>query len=68
MEAIVCPSVPQYTLLSTLLCLQMFIKMSLWYGLRLLASATPQYWNLSGTSLEYSIVALCPGDPEALFL
>jgi hypothetical protein len=49
-EAVVCQCVPQYTLWSILLCLQMFIALSLVLGLWLLLLY--QYWNLSGTPLR----------------
>jgi hypothetical protein len=59
-EAVVCHSViSQYTILSTLLCMQMVIAVSHWAGLRPLASAHHQFWTLSRTPLCYPAVALC---------
>jgi hypothetical protein len=43
----------------------MFIAMKHWSISKPLDSAT-LYWMLTGTSLRYSIVALCHGDPATL--
>ena len=60
MEAIVCHiAISQYTILSTLLCMQMVIAVSHWAGLRPLASAHHQFWTLPRTPLCYPAVALC---------
>jgi hypothetical protein len=44
--------VPQCTLLSTLLCLQMFIAMTRWSGTTRPLASLCQYWSLTGTPLD----------------
>jgi hypothetical protein len=51
-EAVVYRCVPQFTLLSTQLYLQMFIAMSCWSGLRSLASATLLILDLPRDSFQ----------------
>lgn len=58
MEAVVCQCVPQYNLMFTLLCLQMFIAMT-WSATRSLATATLSILNRQWDCLGYPVVALC---------
>jgi hypothetical protein len=62
--------VPQYTLLSIHLCLQIFIAVTHWSGLRPLAAATLSVLDphISRTPLAHPIVALYHGKPAALDL
>jgi hypothetical protein len=62
--------VPQYTLLSTLPYMQMFIAMSHWSGSRPLASVTLSILDphQGSSHIESPPVVLCHGDLEALGL
>lgn len=60
--------VPHNTILSTFLCLQMFIARSHWPGTRLLASASLAILELHWDSSQYPVATLCRGDPVALSL
>ena len=63
LECVTLQGVLQYTLLSTLLCLQMFIEMTHWSAIRpLWLLLLHQYWNLTGTPLRFPVLALCHGD------
>lgn len=61
-------SVTQSTLLFKQLCLQMFVAMSHWSGLRLWLLIHSQCWSHMGAPLRYPVAALGQGDPAALAL
>lgn len=65
-EAVVCQCVPQCTLLTTYLFLQMFLALSRWSGARPLASATLSMLDLPQGSSQLSFCCLCHGDLESL--
>ena len=65
METVVCPTVSP---LSTHLYLEMFVVVSLWSGLRLLASASLSILDPHQDSSQISCCCCCHGDLEALDL